>query len=98
MTRKVVFRPEADQEVQSARQWYEEQRPGLGVRFADTIDETILRVSSNPLAFPAVHRETRRAIVRRFPYGVYFRLLGNEVVITAVMHGRRHPRRWQSRE
>jgi hypothetical protein len=74
VTRKPFFRPQANQEVQSARQWYEEQQPGLGIEFANAIDETIERVLSNPLAFPAVHGETRRAVVRRFPYGIYFRV------------------------
>ena len=98
MTRKVVFRPQADQEALSARQWYEKQRPGLGAQFADAIDKTVERISSNPLAFPSVHGETRRAVVRWFPYGIYFRMLADDIVITAVMHGRRHPRRWQSRQ
>lgn len=97
MTRKVVFRPQADQEVQSARSWYEDQRPGLGAQFSDAIDHAVERIALSPLAFPAVHGETRRAVVWRFPYGVYFRLFADTVVVTAVMHGRRHPRRWQSR-
>jgi hypothetical protein len=50
VTRKPVFRPQADQEVQSARQWYEEQRPGLGIEFANSIDEVVERISSNPLS------------------------------------------------
>ena len=58
MTRKVVFRPEADQEVRSARWWYEEQRPGLGVQFAEAIDQSVERIASNPLAFPVVYGET----------------------------------------
>jgi plasmid stabilization system protein ParE len=98
VTRKPVFRPQADQEVQSARQWYEGQRPGLGIEFANAIDEVVERISSNPLAFPIVHSETRRAVVRRFPYGIYFRVLEDQIVVTAVMHGRRHPRRWQARQ
>jgi hypothetical protein len=61
VTRKPFFRPQADQEVQSARQWYEEQRPGLGIEFSNAIDEVVERISSNPLAFPIVHSETRRA-------------------------------------
>jgi plasmid stabilization system protein ParE len=97
VTRKPIFRPQADQEVQSARQWYDDQRPGLGVQFADAIDEAVERIASNPLAFPAVYGETRRAVVRRFPYGIYFRVLQDEIIVTAVIHGRRHPRRWQSR-
>jgi plasmid stabilization system protein ParE len=97
VTLKPVFRPQADQEVQAARQWYEEQRPGLGIQFANAIDEAVERIAANPLAFRAVHGETRRAIVRRFPYGIYFRVLTDEIVVTAVMHGRRHPRRWRTR-
>lgn len=97
MTRKPVFRPQADQEVQAARQWYDDQRPGLGIEFATAIDDAVERIASNPLAFPAIHGETRRTVVRRFPYGIYFRVLRDEIVVTAVMHGRRDPRRWQSR-
>ena len=41
--------------------------------------------------------ETRRALVRRFPYAIYFRPVSDEVVVLAVMHGRRLPRRWRSR-
>ena len=80
-----------------ARQWYEKQRPELGIQFAESIVEAIDRISSNPLAFPVVHAETRRAVVRRFPYGIYFRVLEDQIVVTAVMHGRRHPRGWQRR-
>jgi len=57
VTRAPVFRPQADQEVQSARQWYEDQQPGLGIQFANAIDEVLERISSNPLAFPAVQGE-----------------------------------------
>ena len=35
--------------------------------------------------------------VRGVPYGVYFRIIADELVVLAVMHGRRFPRRWQSR-
>jgi toxin ParE1/3/4 len=51
----------------------------------------------NPLAYPRVRGDTRRALVRRFPYAVYFRPTADETVVLAVMHGRRNPRRWRSR-
>jgi plasmid stabilization system protein ParE len=50
-----------------------------------------------PLAHPRVHGEARRALVRRFPYAIYFRAMSDEVVVLAVMHGRRFPRRWRLR-
>jgi plasmid stabilization system protein ParE len=48
-------------------------------------------------SFQRVHHEIRRVRLRRFPYAIYFRVSGDEVVVLAVMHGRRHPRRWSSR-
>jgi plasmid stabilization system protein ParE len=97
VTYGVVFRPQAEEEARAARRWYEEQQPGLGKRFADAIDGTIQRIGSNPSAFPLVHGEIRRAVVRQFPFGVYFRVYASDAVILAVIHGRRHPRQWQSR-
>ena len=97
MTYAILFRPEAEQEVREARRWYEEQKPGLGGRFADAIDETLQRLSANPSVFPLVHGEIRRAVMRVFPFGIYFRVHRNDIVIIAVTHGRRHPQRWQSR-
>jgi hypothetical protein len=43
-----------------------------------------------------VHGEVRRLVVRRFPYAVYFREVGDELLVLAI-HGRQDPRRWQAR-
>jgi hypothetical protein len=63
----VVFRPEAEAEVLEARQWYESRSEGLGRRFAAAVDALVTRIVSNPLAFPEVHGQTRRAVLTRFP-------------------------------
>ncbi|MGH7266231.1 MAG: type II toxin-antitoxin system RelE/ParE family toxin [Candidatus Rokuibacteriota bacterium] len=97
MTRRLVFRPQAESELLDARSWYEERRPGLGRVFATAVDEAVAGVTEKPLAYPRVHGETRRALVRRFPYAIYFRVLQDDLVVLAVMHGRRLARRWQSR-
>lgn len=96
MTRVVRFRPEAEAEALEARQWYEERRPGLGDEFTEEISRIIGRIVGNPMQFPRVRGETRRAVLRRFPYALYFRLAGDDVLVLAV-HGRQHPLRWQSR-
>lgn len=96
MIREVSFRPEAATEALETRDWYEGRQAGLGVAFRETLDETVARIVNNPLQFQRVRGETRRAILRRFPYAVYFRLAGDDVVVLAV-HGRQHERRWQSR-
>ena len=96
MRRRVSFRPQADAEAVETRDWYEGRRQGLGAEFRAALEQTIDRIVTNPMMYPRVHGETRRAIFERFPYAVYFRLAGEDIVVLAV-HGRQHPRRWQLR-
>jgi plasmid stabilization system protein ParE len=97
VTPRLVFRPEAEAELLDARNWYEVERVGLGAVFAAAIETTITEVLQNPLTYPRVRGDTRRALVRRFPYAVYSRPTAGEIVVLAVMHGRRNPRHWRSR-
>ena len=68
----VYVRPEVD--IEEVATWYEKQRQGLGQEFLDEVLSLCERVSENPAMYPLVHRRTRRALIRRFPFGVYFRI------------------------
>ena len=91
------FRPEARAEASETRAWYEGRRVGLGDVFTTELAETVRSIAENPLRFPRVHGETRRAILNRFPYAVYFRVADAEIIVLAV-HGRQDPSRWRSRQ
>ena len=97
MTPRLVFRPEAEAELLDARAWYEGERVGLGAIFAGAVETTVRAILQNSLAYPRVKGDTRRALVRRFPYAVYFRPIDDEIIVLAIMHGRRNPRHWRSR-
>ena len=96
MTRRVVFRPQAEDDALEIRQWYEARREGLGAEFGLAVDALVARVMANPLAFQRAHGETRRAVLARFPYAIYFRVVGEEIVVLAL-HGRQHPSHWRAR-
>lgn len=96
VARRVVFRPQAEGEVLEVRQWYESRRVGLGREFGEAVDALVARMVANPLAFPRVHGETRRAVLSRFPYAIYFRASDDEIVALAV-HGKQDPSGWQRR-
>jgi plasmid stabilization system protein ParE len=97
MTLLLRVRPEAEQDIEEAAAWYEQQRLGLGHEFLDEVLRVFEKLSGQPALYPEVHRETRRALTRRFPFGVYYRLQGQCIVVVAVMHGSRNPRRWKQR-
>jgi len=94
---EVYFRPEAERDIEDAAAWYEKQQEGLGSKFLDEISSTSDMISKNPDLYPVIYRRTRRAIIQRFPFAIYYRVEKTAIVVIAVMHGSRHPRRWQKR-
>ena len=92
-----IVRPAAAADIDEAFLWYEAQRSGLGHEFLASADTLIDAIAEHPLRYPVIRRNTRRALLRRFPYAMYFRVYDEVVVVVACMHGRRNPRRWQVR-
>ena len=97
MSRRLIIRPDAGADIENITDWYDEQRPGLGDRFLDGLRSLLGRITDGPRQFPEITRGVRRALLLQFPYFVYFRLAGDDVVIFAVIHQRRHPDSWRSR-
>lgn len=93
----VHIRSEAEQDLTEAALWYEEQSPGLGGQFLDEVLAAFMRIAESPRLYPDIYREVRRGMMRRFPFGIYYRVDSEGVLVIAVMHGSRHPRRWKSR-
>lgn len=93
----LVFRPEVLLELNEAYSWYESQKPGLGDEFLDCVDETVNRISQMPESYVIVYSDIRRAVVRRFPYAVYYRIVSSRIIVTAIFHGRRDIKSWQTR-
>jgi len=77
--------------------WYESQRPGLGHEFLGAVGQALDAVRESPRLHRTVHRDIRHAKVRRFPYSVFYRIAGEDIVVIACFHGSRDPRRWKRR-
>ena len=97
MTSRLVVRADAEADILDAALWYEQRAPGLGTEFLLAVDGTLAEVARLPERFPVVYRESRRALLRRFPYAVYFVASSDLVSVVACMHARREPRRWEER-
>jgi plasmid stabilization system protein ParE len=92
-----IVRPAAAADIDDAFLWYEGQRAGLGHEFLAAAQALIDSIAEHPLRYPVIRRNTRRALLRRFPYAIYYRVYGDVILVVACMHGRRDPRRWQVR-
>ena len=95
MTLRVVLRPEALAELEEARAWYEERDLGLGEEFYRCVEAVVEGARRSPDQYPCVHGEVRRGLVRRFPYGVFYMVTDDTIVILAVFHASRDPAGWR---
>lgn len=68
----VRFTQTARAELIAAQDWYEGEAPDLGRRFHEAVDTVIKSMIANPLQFPVVYKNARRALLRRFPYLLFF--------------------------
>ena len=97
MSRKIIVEPEAEADIIAAAVWYEQRSPGLGWEFDRVVDACLAEVSRNPMRFPAVRKNARRALLRRFPFGVFFVVDEQSVRVIACLHARQDPAAWQRR-
>jgi plasmid stabilization system protein ParE len=95
--RPLEIRPQAEREAREAAQWYQHESPGLGPAFLEVVEHALGRIAENPLQFPVVHRDIRRALLRQFPYGVFFRIRPGAIRVLAIVHLSRDPSTWQKR-
>ena len=98
LTRQILVRPEAEAEVHQAFEWYEEQSKGLGLEFLRAIEACLSGVTRSPLAYQVVKvPNIRRAVVRRFPYALFYLVDDDAIVVIAVFNIKRRPIDWLRR-
>src|SRR5580698_9861737 len=97
MSRRLVIRPAAESELTEAYQWYEAQRQGLGSEFLFSIEAALALIQRTPELHPLIHKPIRRALIRRFPFGIFYVVQEDAIHDLAVFHGKRNPKRWVER-
>lgn len=97
MTLPLVYGQRVQEDIDGAYQWYESQSVGVGDDFLAALRDTLATIQATPHLYAVVHRGTRCAPLRRFPYLVYYRIEASRLLVVAVEHNRRRPGRWGSR-
>jgi hypothetical protein len=92
---KVRFASPAELELKEAMEFYESARTGLGAEFLVEVEATANLIESFPLAWTSLSPRTRRCRTHRFPYGLFYQVRNDEILIVSVMDLRRDPKRWE---
>ncbi|MGC4106184.1 MAG: type II toxin-antitoxin system RelE/ParE family toxin [Thermomicrobiales bacterium] len=95
---RLIFHPLAVQELEEAYDWYEKQKLGLGDDLLLCIEAGITNIRGHPFRYPVIRHDKRRVLADRFPYAIYYRVVGDVIRVLAVHHGSRKPSRWQRRK
>lgn len=85
------LRKEAEEDIRTAMEWYENQRKNLGHAFLVELDRMFNSIEEQPEAYPEFFKQVHRALCKRFPYAIYYLRKNSDITILAVMHQRRHP-------
>jgi hypothetical protein len=96
----IRFHKEAAKELRASFDFYEKQRPGLGLRFLQDAESALEKVPSHPKAWPSLPPEKgalRRYLLRNFPFAVIYEMENQDLLIWAVMHLSRKPGYWKKR-
>jgi len=95
MSCSLKFRARVARDLAAGRQWYESQGgASLGERFLSAVTDAFKQIPAQPQAFQIVSEEVRHAVVRRFPYLVFFLFERNEITVLAVLRASRNPLLW----
>jgi plasmid stabilization system protein ParE len=95
MTYTLLFRASAERDLGEARAYHAEH--GQGDAFLASIDRSFEQLAERPLMYPVAYQSVRRALVRRFPYSIFFVVEDARVIVLGVHHHRRDPAGWPRR-
>lgn len=87
----LVLGPAAVADLQEVRQHYDAVQAGLSRRFVESLDALFARLEEFPRSASRVagYADVRRAVVRGFPYVVFYRHQADQIDVLRVLHAAR---------
>jgi len=89
--------PSALAELKSALTWYLERNQTAAFKFSAELDRAMDLLIATPRRWPAGEHETRKFVLRRFPFAIFYREKEAAVQVLAIAHGHRRPGYWKDR-
>ncbi len=93
----LTIREEAESDIADVFQYYEDYRAGLGHDFLLCVDAAIAKIKRSPGIYKKIYKNLRRIPIERFPYRIFFLIIDQNIIVTAVFHVRKDPKSWDKR-
>ena len=92
MTYNLLLHPNLEEDAGAERQYYDAKAPGLGQEFLQVFYASATDIPCNPMLYRKVYGEFRRRLMSKFPFALYFRVIGEDVIVFGLFHCARDPR------
>ena len=89
--------PEAEADLTDAYAWYRDRGESLASEFLASFESVLEALDRHPESSPEIHNQVRRALMRRFPYAVFYVLGPDGPIVLGIFHARRNPMKWKRR-
>lgn len=91
------FHPEALDEYEDSARYYAACQDGLELRFISCVESAIGRISEAPTRWRFFEEDVRRCLTHVFPYGIFYTIESDYVLVLAIMHCSKEPGYWRHR-
>ena len=95
--RELIFTPKAGADAKLIYRWYETQQPGMGGQFRLAVEALTTQIQRSPERFRRATDSFHRALIRRFPFEIFYEFDDRKVVIHLIFHTSQDPQRWRNR-
>ncbi|MCU0414294.1 MAG: type II toxin-antitoxin system RelE/ParE family toxin [Ignavibacteriaceae bacterium] len=94
---RIRFHELASKELLDGRDYYDDLVYRLGEKFLIEVEKCLNIIKTNPLAYPVIKQNVRKAVVIKFPFSILYRVNDDVIYVLAVMHQKRKPKYWVER-
>lgn len=93
MIERIIYTPEAEDDVANSYDWYENRELGLGEDFLRCVEACLFTILRHPFIFPVAVDEFRHAPIRRFPFEIFYEHFDDCIFVYSVFHCSQDPQK-----
>ena len=94
----VILHPAAEAELAEGSAYYDGRQRGLGRQLRSAVRAAARTIQCNPKRYPIHRQDTRKVVLHRFPYSIFYIEEDDFIWIAAIAHHRREPDYWTERQ
>jgi len=95
---KYILSPFAELDLDTIHDWYSLHNDTVFGKFDKAFGDGLKLIASSPYQYPIIHKNIRRAVLKKFPYSIFYRITDERVIVLSVIHHKRSPRVWKKRK